>query len=669
MTENKKYQFIRLIFSGKTSDIYLCREIMSDGRGRVVALKMLKSDWRAHKDLILRIRDEARLLSLTRHRNIINVFDITGINDRTTIVMEYLPAVDLRLVIQKMLSLRKRIPLRVCLEIIASIASALDAAYNKPPEPGLTPLRVLHRNIRPSKIMIDAEGVVKLIDFGGLDATLENRESQTREIQYEPAEYLAPERLFFAPETSSSDVYSLGATLFEACSAKPFGQAFAQKDQHQQMMHQKVDKLIQVLRLTLPVAHELSSIFRRVLSYESAERLSAIEFSQRARTLARSCAGPSLVTWAERAIPYFIETKEENALDINSLNGTVHSEDSTMIAMRIAKNSNKEEFDQSSIRRGAIAQMRSPEDDMGTDVYIKEENLSEPAPILSAFVEFDESINQEDRLPPPPPLVPDEETAEIIPMEATTGNAESPVEISGTGDYSEPTAKNFVAKPTPFSTNTVPKKDKPKSRRLTIVFVAVLLSLGLVGGIAAITFRYLESQDGSKSVTVTQAKPSERKDRSSSSSSFEEPERVEREQTFKGSNRESQDGSKVVTMRETKPSEEDRPSQSSSSVDDVKPSQEKNKDSKPALTGSDLVAQNVIYIVSTPDTTKLTIRCDDGVKAQGVDSVTISGKAVTNCKVKAMLRDRSRKMSNIKKASAGRYTCFQDDKGSCSREK
>ena len=117
--------------------------------------------------------------------------------------------------------MRKRIPLRVCLEVIAAVASGLDAAYNQSPGQGHTPLRVLHRNIRPSKIMIDAEGVVKLIDFGGLNVTLENRESQTREIQFAPVEYLAPERLFFAPETSASDVYSLGVSLFEAVAAQP----------------------------------------------------------------------------------------------------------------------------------------------------------------------------------------------------------------------------------------------------------------------------------------------------------------------------------------------------------------------------------------------------------------------------------------------------------------
>ena len=161
----RRFHFLREIASGGFGSVYLCKVVHADGFSRLAAVKLLKAQWSDNEEIVHRIRDEARLLGLLRHRNIVDVMDLTSIDGRTAVVMEYLEAVDFRMVIAELNRQGKRIPVKAVLEAMAAVAGALDAAYNRPPIPGEKPLRVIHRDIKPSNIMLDETGMVKVLDF------------------------------------------------------------------------------------------------------------------------------------------------------------------------------------------------------------------------------------------------------------------------------------------------------------------------------------------------------------------------------------------------------------------------------------------------------------------------------------------------------------------------
>jgi serine/threonine protein kinase len=360
---SRRFQFLRLIASGGFGDVYLCKELNPSGLGRMVALKLLKSRWKDNEEIAARVRDEARLLALLRHRNIINVYDLTSVQGRTAIVMEFLDAVDLSRVLEEMKKKEWTIPLRVALEIVASGASALDAAYNQPPFPGDKPLRVIHRDIKPSNIMVDAGGMVKVLDFGVARSEFEARESQTRELQFGSLDYMAPERLFFEPETPASDIYSLAVTLYELLAFKPLGKAAARAQQHSEMVEEKIDALLSSLKEGPAICKELGDLLRSGLSFDVSERLNAVEFSQRARNLGRSLQGADLVSWAERAIPFIQEAIGDFLVNGGgSLRGTILNEDSTAIRRRMEESEHGDVvdgIDREALRRGALAQVDS----------------------------------------------------------------------------------------------------------------------------------------------------------------------------------------------------------------------------------------------------------------------------------------------------------------------
>ena len=350
----RKFQFLRLVASGGFGDVYLCKEIQESGIGRLVAVKLLKSHWRDSQEVVARLRDEARLLALLRHKNIITVYSLTAIQGRTAVVMEYLDAVDLSEIIEQM-SPKQRIPLRVTFAVIADVAQALDAAYNQTAFAGNKPLRVIHRDIKPSNIMIDATGLVKVLDFGVARSDFSGRESQTRELQFGSVEYMAPERLFFEPETPASDIYSLTLTLYECLSTQPFGKVSPKREIHEQRLQEKLDVLLQSLSaLPIIIKKEIHSILKQGLSHDAKMRLSAAELATRCRNLERQISGRTLADWSERAIPLL--QKKRGEMEEGSLQGRILDEDSTALMKNEAKT--PQQGNEHTLRMGILAELR-----------------------------------------------------------------------------------------------------------------------------------------------------------------------------------------------------------------------------------------------------------------------------------------------------------------------
>ena len=140
----RRFQFLREIASGGFGSVYLAKVIHSDGFSRLVAVKLLHKRWSENDEVASRMRDEARLLGWLRHRNIVEVLDLTFIDGRSAVVMEYLEAIDAKGMIERCAATRVEVPVPVVCEFGAATASALDAAYNRPPYAGEKPLRVIH---------------------------------------------------------------------------------------------------------------------------------------------------------------------------------------------------------------------------------------------------------------------------------------------------------------------------------------------------------------------------------------------------------------------------------------------------------------------------------------------------------------------------------------------
>lgn len=232
----RRFRFLKQLSEGTFGKVYMSEMITDTNFSKVVAIKILHGKWIDHEEIVQRSRDEARVLGLLNHRNIIRVEDLTSIKGKCAVIMEYLDGIDLKNLITYSREKGLLIPLKVALEVIEAVASAMNAAYNSQPLQGGSPLHLIHRDIKPSNIMLTKEGEVKVLDFGTAQAKFEDREARTEALAFGSAAYMAPERLFGEPDKPSGDVYSLGVTFYELITCSRFGKISPKQEKFQEEM-------------------------------------------------------------------------------------------------------------------------------------------------------------------------------------------------------------------------------------------------------------------------------------------------------------------------------------------------------------------------------------------------------------------------------------------------
>jgi len=420
----RRFHFLREIASGGFGSVYLAKLMHADGFSRLAAVKLLHRRWSENEEIAQRMRDEARLLGWLRHRNIVDVVDLTSIDGRAAIIMEYLEAVDLKIIVHELTALGQRMPVRAALESCGFVASALDAAYNRPPVAGEKPLRVIHRDIKPSNIMVDDAGLVKVLDFGVARAEFDARESHTRDLQFGSVDYMPPERLFFEPETPASDVYSLGSTLYELLTLEKLGKARGRPERHAALIADRMSYLRALLALPGPLANELDDLLAHCLAYEQERRPTSAEVTTRTRALARAIGGPTVAEWAEVNVPPTLQKVREIPRRPNPLTDTILSEDSLSFTREEA-----ETLDQDSalpplevrpdatlvsdddprwaaLRAAAVAEIESEVTPFGTSAPVQADLPPDPSifgpPSEPALTPVEE--DPEPTLPPEPPV-------------------------------------------------------------------------------------------------------------------------------------------------------------------------------------------------------------------------------------------------------------------------
>ncbi len=179
---------------------------------RAVAVKTLDPRLAEDDDLRARFRREAVAAAAVAHPNIVATYD-TGEDDGVAyIVMELVEGATLR----QAIDLHGALPPARAADIAAQVADALAAAHAR----GL-----VHRDVKPSNVLVQLDGRVKVTDFGIAKAADQSAEELTRTGSVMgTAKYLAPEQLEGQPVDERADVYSLGLVLFEMLAGQtPFG--------------------------------------------------------------------------------------------------------------------------------------------------------------------------------------------------------------------------------------------------------------------------------------------------------------------------------------------------------------------------------------------------------------------------------------------------------------
>ncbi len=255
-----RYEIREIIGIGGMAVVYKAYDRVDD---RVVAVKVLKDEYKANEEFRMRFKNESKAISMLSHPNIVKVLDVNFGEDVQYIVMEYVEGITLKEYIER----QKVLDVREAEHFVVQILRALQHAHDK---------GIVHRDIKPQNIILLPNANIKVTDFG----IARFNHMDTRNVDESSAigsvHYVSPEQAKGEFTDGRSDIYSVGVVLYEMLTGQvPFE---AESDSSVALMQlQEEAKRPSLLNPKIPVG--LEQITMRALQKDPADRYqTAAEF-------------------------------------------------------------------------------------------------------------------------------------------------------------------------------------------------------------------------------------------------------------------------------------------------------------------------------------------------------------------------------------------------------
>ncbi len=220
-----KYQLVQIAGEGGMATVYKAVVRGAAGFQRTVAIKHIRSEYRAIKNYIDMFIEEARVGSDLAHPNIVQVYDFCAENGAYYLVMEWVDGIDLGTLVRVFREAGRVVPWPLVAGIGIGTLRGLGAAHGRIAASGM-PAPVVHRDVSPHNVLLGVNGVVKLTDFGLARARDRSGGSLTAPGTVKgKLSYLAPEVAHGKPNTPASDLFGAGSVLWEALAGEKLFEA------------------------------------------------------------------------------------------------------------------------------------------------------------------------------------------------------------------------------------------------------------------------------------------------------------------------------------------------------------------------------------------------------------------------------------------------------------
>ncbi len=193
-----RYEIIQMLGEGGMGTVYKAKDKELD---RLVALKVIRPEYANHPETIRRFKQELILARQVTHRNVIRIFDLGIADGLKFITMDFVEGRDL----SKVLAQRGKFPVQEACDIVRQVCSGLEAAHNE---------GVVHRDLKPQNIMLDAQGRVYLMDFGLARSMELVGMTRTGALIGTPT-YMSPEQARGEKADARTDVFAFGVIFYE----------------------------------------------------------------------------------------------------------------------------------------------------------------------------------------------------------------------------------------------------------------------------------------------------------------------------------------------------------------------------------------------------------------------------------------------------------------------
>lgn len=249
------YQLLNELGRGGMGAVYKANDYR---RNRIVAMKVLPAELAYTRTFMQRFEREIETLQRLRHPNIVQLYDVGEDQEVRFYCMEYVDGGS----VAGRLEVEGRLPVAEAVDIAYQVAEALEYAHAQ---------GIVHRDIKPANILLTRDGTAKLTDFG-VAKIIEATQATVTSGVVGTIEYLAPEQATGGAVTPATDIYSLGATLYEMVTGRPPFQG----DTPSQILHKQLHSLPEQPRYLRPeIPPRLNDLIMKMLEKRPERRITS----------------------------------------------------------------------------------------------------------------------------------------------------------------------------------------------------------------------------------------------------------------------------------------------------------------------------------------------------------------------------------------------------------
>lgn len=208
-----RYELLEELASGGMAKVFLGRLRGESGFTRTVAVKRLHPHLASDPQFVAMFVDEARLASRISHPNVVATLDVVKHGEELLLVMDYVHGESLGKIVRALEAEGKTVPLPIVGAIVSGMLQGLHAAHEARDEKG-APLGLVHRDVSPQNVIVGADGVARVVDFGIAKAAGRTQSSTVNGQIKGKAAYMAPEQLAGVVDRRT-DVFAASVIFWE----------------------------------------------------------------------------------------------------------------------------------------------------------------------------------------------------------------------------------------------------------------------------------------------------------------------------------------------------------------------------------------------------------------------------------------------------------------------
>jgi len=216
--ESERYVEYGLLGRGGQATVHLGLLHGAKGFKKPVAIKRLHATFARDPEFVRGLIEEAHVAVQVRHPNVVPMLDVVERGDEVLLVMDYVEGESLARILATCAEAGEKIPPSIAVALVIGALTGLHAAHETKGMKG-EPLAIVHRDVSPQNILVGADGVARVLDFGIAKAMGRHSDTRSGEIKGKVG-YLAPEQLSGGAVSRAVDVWAMGVVLWEALAGR-----------------------------------------------------------------------------------------------------------------------------------------------------------------------------------------------------------------------------------------------------------------------------------------------------------------------------------------------------------------------------------------------------------------------------------------------------------------